>query len=437
MGKGKKSKNDRKETRKDRRDNLKKDANQSKSSTGKIKSNGGISKIEMTAEGEEVLLRLITMLDSGELEINLASALPIVTDDGDDEDDGYSDGTNDQPSDGSIEEDSGDSDDEDDEEDEEDEEDHPKDMKKVNIAPLNAVKEAFVFTDEQRRRLVRKLIRDDRRVSIAMANRLSEERVSRNLVAKAMMINEKIKQRGDIISENIPINNNDGIPSQYLSPAPLASSSSVLRVNISCGSKSGGRLPNGISKLVLTDRTEPLDRLLDIARNKFAAPKKFSQLISLPDGAVLNADSLFLLPDGAQLLLVIGDMSKDVGRRVKILPAVLDSIIPLENNDALQKKTDGSQSVDPSSETNLTALGDNYWCPPEKTYFTEAQQTPRIIGDEQECRKMQDKQIKMFADSSYKTILSGRRGLPIYKVREVSLVDRPHLTDQSRISCRL
>ena len=138
MGKGKKSKHDRKETRKEGRDNLKRDAKQLKTPTGRVKSNGGVSKIEMTSEGEEMLLRLIVMLDSGDLEVNLASALPVITDDSDDNDGSSSDGTNDEQAASSDEGDSDDSDDADDED--ENEDDFTINVKKITVSPVSESK---------------------------------------------------------------------------------------------------------------------------------------------------------------------------------------------------------------------------------------------------------------------------------------------------------
>lgn len=423
MGKGKQSKHDRKESRKEGRDNVKRDAKQLKAPSRKVKAKGGISKIEMTSEGEEMLLRLITMLDSGDLEVNLASALPIITEDSDDNDDSSSDGTNDEQDVISDHEDSDDSDDEDDD----DEDDFSKDMKKITVAPLSVSKNNVIFTDKQRRSLVRKLIRDDRRVSIELANRLAEQKVSRNLVAKAKMINEKSKQKGDVASEHISIDFNDSVPPQYFSQTTPVSS--ILRLNISCGSKSGGRVAGGMSKLILTDRTEPLNRLLEIARNKFAAPKKFSQLVILPDGVLLDADGLFLLPDGAQLLLVVGDIGKDAAHRVKTAPVVVDSEVPSTDSDIILKEVDTVSD----SESGAPTLVDNYWCPPERSHVIEAQRTPRSIGDYVESNNMREKQIKMFGDPSYKAINTGRSGLPIHKVREVCCRNQLHLTPNLNI----
>ena len=426
MGKGKKSKHDRKETRKEGRDNLKRDAKQLKTPTGRVKSNGGVSKIEMTSEGEEMLLRLIVMLDSGDLEVNLASALPVITDDSDDNDGSSSDGTNDEQAASSDEGDSDDSDDADDED--ENEDDFTINVKKITVSPVSESKNNIIFTDKQRRSLVRKLIRDDRRVSIELASRLSDQKASRNLVAKAIMMNEKSKQKGDIASENISINSSDGVPPQYFNQAMPASS--MLRINISCGSKSGGRVAGGMSKLILTDRTEPLDRLIEVARNKFAATKKFSQLVILPEGALLDADGLFLLPDGAQLLLVVGDIAKDVVHRVKTSPVSVDSEVPL--TDSRISLNEGKTISD--SEIGAPILVDTYWCPPERSYVVEAQRTPRSIGDDVESSNMREKQVKMFTDPSYRAINTGRSGLPIHKVREVCSRDHLYLTHYLNIS---
>ena len=173
-----------------------------------------------------------------------------------------------------------------------------------------------------------------------------------------------------------------------------------------------------------------LDRLIEVARNKFAAPKKFSQLVILPEGVLLDADALFLLPDGAQLLLVVGDIAKDVVHRVKTSPVSVDSEVPL--TDRRISLNEGKTISD--SEIGTPILVDSYWCPPERSYVVEAQKTPRSIGDDVESSNMREKQVKMFTDPSYRAINTGRSGLPIYKVREVCSGDNLYLTYYLNIS---
>ena len=428
MGKGNKSKFDRKESRRDSRDSAKKEKRESKpitgkSVTGKIKSDGGMSKIEMTSEGEEVLLKLITMLDSGELEINLASALPVNEIESDE-----SDNDNDDDSDGEDEDNDSDDDSDDDESDSDDDDDipsnfGPKDMKKLAITAPKPVVEKVIFTEKQRRSLVRRLIRDDRKLSIDLASKMSTERISRNLVAKAIMINDKNATKDGGVSENIPVDSIDSLPSRYLNLPPKLSP--TLRVNIFCGSKSGGGAASGASKLVLTDRTEPLERLIEIARNKFAASKKFSQLLILPELTVLDEDGLFLLNDDTQLLLSIGAVVK---RTVKetVKDTGKDKDKDVVENIKLETEAENGKEHDKTTNTvkdlnqDITAIpADEYWCPPERSYNAESIETPRVIGDDDKCALMKKQQERLFSDVSYQKILLGRKSLPIYKVREV------------------
>jgi hypothetical protein len=377
---------------------------------GKLTSDGGISKIVMTPEDEEMMLRLITMLDSGELEINLASALPDIADtncDSTDDDDGDDDGDDDDDGDGPDgDEDNSSSD----AEDSSDDDNFLQGAKGLSAPATQPVKSEMIFTEKQRRSLVRKLIRDDRKTSFDLACKARDEKVSRVLLARSMMISQKKSPQADSSNDTTPsLLKNSGLLPLYLDETPIPSSS-VVRVNISCLSK-----PGNISKVVLVDRTETVEGLIEIARKKFTAPKKYSVLLILPEGTILRPESLFTLPNGSNLSLTIGsdklqpssDKAADAAPRPD---KVRSGQTPLKNDEDSDK---------PGGSDNMTeGAKDDYWSPPE-TVVVQVQKTPRRLGDEAECDSLKRKQEAMFINPSYREIKSQRQALPIHRVRKV------------------
>jgi hypothetical protein len=382
---------------------------------GKLTSAGGISQIVMNPEDEEMMLKLITMLDSGELEINLASALPDIadtncesTDDDDDDDDGDD---NDDDDDG---DDDGPDDDEDNSDSEaegcSDDDNFLQGSKGLSAAATQPLKTDMIFTERHRRSLVRKLIRDDRKTSFDLACKARDDKVSRVQLARSMMISPKKNPQGDSSKDTPPsLLKNSGLLPLYLDETPVLPSS-VVRVNISCSSK-----PGKVSQVVLVDRTETVEGLIEIARKKFMAPKKYSVLLILPEGATLRRESLFNLPNGSNLSLAIGsdklqpssDKAADAAPRPDKGRAALT---PLKNNEESEK---------PEGSDNMTdAAKDDYWSPPE-TVVVQAQKTPRRLGEKAECSLLKRKQEAMFSDPSYREIKSHRQALPIHRVRKV------------------
>jgi hypothetical protein len=387
---------------------------------GKIKCDGGITKIGMSQNDEERVLKLITMLDSGELEINLAAAVSSIPDDSSDESDDDGGSCSGDESDN----DSEDSDSDDDSEDSDDNEDFhfDRDVSNKKKAPTkfstsdtNAIISKVDFTEKQRRSLIRKLIRDDRKLSYLLACKASDEKLSRNLLAKAIMTSEKkIAGQNDSKKGDLILTNKNKMPRQYVEiPQDL---SATIRLNLSCASKAGSIAVSGPTKVVLFDRVESLERLVEITRNKFAATKKFSELLILPEGQLLTADELFNLPDGSHLLLSIGQRT-ETPSKVKPLTELLN-----------QKNGIPMSSVDKGKEdkavlpTESAPSEDDYWAPPDKFVSLEALTTPRVVGDEKLCKQLMEDQEARFSNQSYAKILTQRKSLPIFEVREVSVL---------------
>ena len=382
------------------------DAPIAKHTKGKLSSDGGISKIVMTPEDEEMMLRLITMLDSGELEINLAAALPETADTNCDSSDDDDDDDDDEPDD---DEDNSDSDDED----SSDDGNLMKGSKGLTATATQAAKTEMIFTEKQRRSLVRKLIRDDRKTSFDLACKARDDKVSRILLAKSMTTSQKKSPHSDSSNDTTPsLLKNCGLLPLYLDETPVLSSS-LVRVNISCLSK-----PGNVSKVVLVDRTETVEGLIEIARKKFTASKKYSVLLILPEGTALRPESLFTLPNGSNLSLAIGSdklqassekAADDAPRSDKVRAGQT----PIKNVEEGDK---------PGGSDNLTeTVKDDYWSPPE-TVVVQAQKTPRKLGDEAECSLLKKKQDAMFTNPSYREIRSQRQSLPIHRVRKVMLM---------------
>lgn len=388
-------------------------ASTDKTTSGKLISNGGISKIVMNPEDEEMLLRLITMLDSGELEINLASALPDIPDsncessDDDDDDDNNVGGDDDD--------DAGDDDDSDsDPEDSSssDDDNFSQETKEIKAAASHPAKTEMIFTEKQRRSLVRRLIRDDRKTSFDLACKIRDEKVSRTLLARSMMISQKKTLQSDNLNETNSslLLKNSGLP-LYLDESPIvSSSSSVVRVNISCSSK-----PGNISKVVLVERTETVEGLVEIARKKFTVPKKYSVLLIVPEGTILRPETLFTLPNGSNLSLAIGSdkvqLSNEKAEAAPRSDKVRAVHTALKNDEESEKPGDGDNST--------VAVKEDYWSPPDNGNVIQAQKTPRRLGDDAECNLRRSKQESMFASPSYKEIRNQRQSLPISKVRKV------------------
>ena len=388
-----------------------------KATGGKIKCSGGITKIGMTENDEERVLKLITMLDSGELEISLASAVSSIPDDSSDD----SDDTGGSSSGDDSEDDSEDSDD--DSEDSDDDNDFNFDRDDSNVkkatekstAPVPNEKICQVdFTDKQRRSLIRKLIRDDRKLSHLLACKASDEKQSRNLLTKAIMTSERKSTVQNDPKKGEPLlSNRKKLPDQYVEiPKDV---SPVIRLNLSCATKAGSLAVSGAMKLVLFDRLESLERLVEIARNKFAATKKFSDLLVLPEGTLLTAEELFSLPDGSHLLLSIGQRSQ-TPTKVTLHTEELNQKSGTEVSSVIQGKEGGAVL---SSDTAPDE--DDYWAPPEKFISSEAQYTPRVVGDEKLSKLLKGEQDATFLRPTYTKILQQRQSLPIFEVREVSI----------------
>jgi flagellar biosynthesis GTPase FlhF len=416
MGRGNKSSNNRKEVRKEGRTQKKDEIRESKSKqTGKAKSlgsNGGISKITMGSEDEEMLLKLITMLDSGELDINLASSLANAVDaESDSESDVDSDdsgGDDDDLSDDDEDEDDiSDSDFDDDAE----ENDFNTGLKKNAVPTEQPVKSAIVFTDKQRRSLVRKLIRDDRKMSVELAHKVAQEKASRRSVSNAIMSLETDKSRDkNALPEPPTSDDSSGLPSQYLNLPP--GMTSALRINVSCESKES---KSGGIKLVMADRTNSLDALVQLVRNKFNASKKFSELVIMPAGKIMDPDDLISLPDGTHVVLSVRSIKET--KIQQTLATHIDYLPVVNQGNTVDKKPSSVVVIAASSEEDQL-VKEEFWSPPENSNVLEVIKTPRIVNDEAECSLLKKKQEDMLAHSSYKSILIQRQSLPIHKVRE-------------------
>lgn len=390
-----------------------------KPKSGKIKCDGGITKIGMSHNDEERILKLITMLDSGELEINLAATISSIPDDSSEESDDPGGSCSGDESD----DDSEDSDSDDDSEDSDDVEgfcfdrdfsDKVKAPAKFSTPISNANISKVDFAEKQRRSLIRKLIRDDRKLSYLLACKASDEKQSRNLLAKAIMTSEKkIAGQNDSKKGDLILINKNKMPRQYAEiPQDLSPS---IRLTLSCASKAGSTAVSGPTKVVLFDRVESLERLIEITRNKFAATKKFSELLILPEGQLLTADELYDLPDGSHLLLSVGQRTET--------PSKLKPLTELPN----QKNGIPMSSVDEGKEdkavmpTESALSEDDYWVPPDKFVSLEDLTTPRVVGDEKLCRQLRVDQETGFSNRSYAKILAQRQSLPIFEVRAVSV----------------
>ena len=419
----KKVTNDKDRTTRDRKSESKKskdkksNKNKEKKATGgKIKCSGGITKIGMTYNDEERVLKLITMLDSGELEINLASAVSSIPDDSSDE----SDDTGGSNSGDESEDDSEDSDDDSEDSDDDDDFDFERkdsDLKGALKLSNKAIPEDKIcqvdFTDKQRRSLIRKLIRDDRKLSHFLACKASDEKHSRNLLAKAIMTSEKKSDGLNDTKKGEPmLSNKNKLPQQYVEISHDLSP--MIRLNLSCASKAGSIVISGATKLILFDRSESLERLTEIARNKFAATKKFSDLLVLPEGKLLTADELYSIPDGSHLLL-------SIGQRAETTPKVKP-----QTEVSNQKGELLMSCVDKGKEAAAVLLGDptpnedDYWAPPDKFVSKDAQYTSRVVGDDVMCKLLKEEQEVAFSKPSYTKILAQRQSLPIFEVRDVS-----------------
>lgn len=364
--------------------------NKKKISGAKIKADGGISTIQMTNQEEEMLLKLIKMLDAGEFDVNLAADVSMVDGGSDSDDDEEEEDKGCLESEDSASEDSdNDDDDDDDDDDDGDYMNETTSAKKTSPASLQVSKAVLTFTDQQRRSLVRRLIRNDRKLSLNLEMKTKEEKKSKDLVVKAIMSVEKSK--GNDLTGS----------AQKKSGTSQPRVSSALRLTISCAPKMGSTVAVGPTKLVLADRNDSLDELVQAARNKFAASKKFSELSIMPDGTQLTDDDISTLPDDSHLLLVIGNSSKKTpsstsGRRDVDTPV---------------KKID--------SET-VVKDADEYWSPPEMNFSEQALITPRIVGDVAQSQILLQKQEIMLALPSYNEILLKRQSLPIFELKEVS-----------------
>ena len=354
-----------------------------KVSGAKIKADGGISTIQMTNQEEEMLLKLIKMLDAGEFDVNLAADVSMADgssdsddDDDEDEDDGYSENED------SASEDSDDDDDSDDVV-------EMTSSKKTSPAALQNSKAVLTFTDQQRRSLVRRLIRNDRILTLNLEMKTKEEKKSKDLVVKSIMSVEKSK--GNDLSG----------PAHKKSGNSQPRVSSALRLTISCAKKIGSIVPMGPSKLVLADRKDSLDEVVLAARNKFAASKKFSELLIMPDGTQLTDDDMSTLNDDCHLLLVIGGGPKKA-----------------QSSTAERKEADTSvKKID--SET-VVKIADEYWSPPEINYSDQVLNTPRVVGDIAKSQILLEKQKTMLALPSYNDVLLKRQSLPIFELKEVN-----------------
>lgn len=329
MGKGNKSKNERKDGRKEERDRLKKDKLLSKTPIEKLNhtSNScGITRIFMTEEKEELLLKLMIMLESGNTNDELVTVLleSVVLD-------RYSESDDESSNELDIEfDDKASSHDEDDDSDNEEEEDDDTEVylskngsEKITIPKFPISK--LNLTDKQKRDLIRKLIRDDRRKNIDLVAKVNDDRLNRKAVVKQIFVGNNNTKVGKMsfdtvvnvveddcidlscVSPCLPI----AAPSQAAGPvlknAPIQQQilskvqSSPVRIIISCENKAFS------PKLFLVDCTwsaaASLDALLQAARNRFSVGKRYNALLVLPERRLLDAGTLSSLADGNRLLL--------------------------------------------------------------------------------------------------------------------------------------
>jgi flagellar biosynthesis GTPase FlhF len=192
-----------------------------------------------------------------------------------------------------------------------------------------------------------------------------------------------------------------------------------VRINVSSESVKGGS-----SKLILADRLQPVDLLVQLVRNKFGASKKFACLLLLPSREKLDEDRLLSLKDGASLILTsdAADAATNSSLRVankKQQHAQLQVQAPaqvFEDHDDAFRKEESRPAEAPSSEpqkkssceySNLLHDEDNFSTP-----------SPRAVGDEEANTSLKTWYAQLSSQPEFSNILSKRRALPIFRKRD-------------------
>lgn len=403
MGKGKQDK--RKEKRKEDR------ASNRHSVPSKAKIAGGsaaVSKIEMNEEVEELLIRLMTMLDAGDTEGDLTAVMlnQAALETVDDDDEVVFD--EDEKIEGELCSDS-DGDDSSDDDSENDDSDR-----------LQNNKVDAVLTDKQRRILVRKLIRDDRHRRINFAAKSYNEKCARKNVINRHLDADGIQSSKERCSMSTSHNASavaeevrSGLPVQYRE-IPNNKGPQV-RLTVSCESKK----TTG-SKLIVVDRTDNLGALVSAVRKKFNVPQKYAELIAMPAGTVLGMDDLFSLYDDTHLVLGLASKVATTSTHGVDVGDVDDepAVIALETEGAVATVAIGHQV---SLSATPIAHDSNKASETLPVPDIAADNTPRTVGDEIECAALLLRQRTLFGASSYQSILAQRKSLPIYRVRDALL----------------
>ena len=425
MAKGKHDK--RKEQRKEERSNSK------KSKTPRsLRSNGyssSVSKIEMNEQVEELLIKLMTMLDAGDTDGDVVAAMleqastEVVDDVSSDEDeDEDEDGEEDQNHSSCTDED----DDEGDDDDDDDIIVNDRSGSRAQVDKQRKIVQA-VLTDKQRHALVRKLIRDDRRKRIDLASKSYDEKCARKVVINRNMTTSDGTKSTTSTTKTSSVDQVDtgiGLPVQYRQ-LPTGYGPQV-RITVSCESKK-----SSCSKLIVVERTENLESLVNIVRKKFNVPQKYSELTMMPTGMVLDADRLFSLSDGTHLVLVVGTKGEKHGhdtvldgdaRTEKDSVVEESSVKEMDESTATIEKEAAGDPIDRMNQTKtalFTSLDSEILLSPApSTEPIEIEQTVRTVGNDTECAALLRQQQNLFGSASYSSILTQRASLPIFKVRD-------------------
>lgn len=175
---------------------------------------------------------------------------------------------------------------------------------------------------------VRKLVRDER----ALCRRLEELKKVAKAEMKADRAAARLKRIADMQTQgadSTPVAELSRVPSEIAKDTLLPMVTKALktlksrplpptvRLSVSCESKAS--TPD---KLIIFDRSQPLEALIQQARNKFAVTKKFDCLLLLASKTIMTASDLLQAVDGMLVRLTFAykykTMSKPTGGAVAV-----------------------------------------------------------------------------------------------------------------------
>jgi hypothetical protein len=393
-------------------------------STKKSKlSNGGISKISLNTEEEELLIRLIAMLD-----IKDKTKLKSVSSSSSSSsssikklENSNSNNDNDSDSDSSNSRDSSDSDCSESSDNEVIEQLNsdiiPKTIFSVESSKIKKDKKKIEEKVElpppslNLDAIARKLIRDDRLASkFDAVDRQVEKQAKISIIKNTGKLTTKtITTTISKESQSSPIIVEKDLPIQYRKQTNLPKS---IRFNVSCEAKKGA------TKLVIIERTQNIDNIIQLFRQKFNVSKKYNILLSSITKEELSDYDLTIIKDEIGVILTI---KRDEGKNLQSNKIQVNEIEKVSINKDEKEKTELNKKEEINESKPFKNKKNKKYSvsmPPETIFDEQNSFKSPIYINKKESLQMKHDLNGRLMNSNDISIDNARKQLPIFRIKQ-------------------